>query len=94
MARREPGIWRRLNHPNIVPFLGTTTGFGVDGSISLVSLWMPNGNLQEFLQQHENLEVEHQLQLVGSFLSFFFLTHFNSYSILRTDYTIVRPLSW
>ncbi|KAF8123213.1 kinase-like domain-containing protein, partial [Boletus edulis] len=63
-ARRELGIWRRLDHPNIVPFLGIATGFGVSGSTSLVSSWMCNGTLGSFLQKYENLEVGHRLRLV------------------------------
>ncbi|KIJ10531.1 hypothetical protein PAXINDRAFT_16449 [Paxillus involutus ATCC 200175] len=45
--RRELGIWRRLDHPNIVPFLGTTSGFGP--CTSMVAVWMPNGTLYAFL---------------------------------------------
>jgi hypothetical protein len=74
MARRELGIWRRLDHLNIVPFLGTATGFGMCGSKSLVSLWMPNGTLQSFLQKYENLEVDHRLRLVGSLTPILFIT--------------------
>lgn len=68
MARRELGIWMRLSHPNIVPFLGIATGFGLKDSTSLVSSWMSNGTLGSFLQKHENLEVGPRLQLVGPFI--------------------------
>ncbi|KAI9571031.1 kinase-like domain-containing protein [Boletus coccyginus] len=65
MVRRELGIWRRLQHNNIVPFLGIAYGFGMRGTMSLVSLWMPNGTLQEFLTKHDStLDVMHRLQLV------------------------------
>ncbi|KAI9573295.1 kinase-like domain-containing protein [Boletus coccyginus] len=65
MVRRELGIWRRLQHKNIVPFLGIAYGFGMCGSVSLVSLWMPNGTLQEFLAEHDSaLGVMHRLQLL------------------------------
>ncbi|KIJ67306.1 hypothetical protein HYDPIDRAFT_108020 [Hydnomerulius pinastri MD-312] len=47
ILRRELGIWRRLDHPNIVPFLGVVSGFGP--SVSLVSMWMPNGTLHAYL---------------------------------------------
>ncbi|KAH7882654.1 kinase-like domain-containing protein, partial [Phlebopus sp. FC_14] len=50
--RRELGIWKRLNHPNIVPFLGTASGFGPH--TSLVSMWMPHGTLQSFLTDHDD----------------------------------------
>ena len=68
MMRRELGIWRRLEHPNIVPFLGIAFGFGSKDSMSLVSSWMSNGTLESFLREHENLEVGPRLQLVGSFI--------------------------
>ncbi|KAI9573298.1 kinase-like domain-containing protein [Boletus coccyginus] len=65
MVRRELGIWRRLQHKNIVPFLGIAYGFGKCGTMSLVSLWMPNGTLQEFLAIHDStLDVAHRLQLL------------------------------
>ena len=67
MIRRELGIWKRLNHPNIVPFLGTVSGFGRLGNTSLVSLWMPNGTLQAYLQKHDGkLTVAFRLQLVST----------------------------
>ena len=65
MLRRELGIWRRLKHDNIVPFLGISYGFGMEGSMSLVSLWMPNGSLHKFLATYDdNLAVQHRLQFV------------------------------
>ncbi|KAF8131852.1 WD40-repeat-containing domain protein, partial [Boletus edulis] len=65
MFRRELGIWRRLNHPNVVPFLGIAYGFGMRGAMSLVSLWMQNGSLQHFLEKHgDNLSVEPRLQFL------------------------------
>ena len=65
MIRREMGIWKRVNHPNIVPFLGTTYGFGKEGNTSLVSLWMTNGTLQALLENYNNhLTDTHRLQLV------------------------------
>ncbi|KIJ12959.1 hypothetical protein PAXINDRAFT_101001 [Paxillus involutus ATCC 200175] len=64
-ARRELGVWRRLKHDNIVPFLGVVYGFGLRDGASLVSLWMPNGTLQNFLVQHgDELTVSRQLQLL------------------------------
>ncbi|KIJ60487.1 hypothetical protein HYDPIDRAFT_32287 [Hydnomerulius pinastri MD-312] len=63
--RRELGIWRRLDHPNIVPFLGIAYGFGRAGTMSLVSLWMPNGTLQRFLREHHGvLSESRRLQLL------------------------------
>ena len=65
MLRRELGIWRRLDHKNIVPFLGIAYGFGMFGAMSLVSLWMPNESLHHFLAKYnDNLDVGHRLQFV------------------------------
>ena len=66
MVRRELGIWRRLKHANIVPFLGIAYGFGMESTMSLVSLWMPNESLHKFLAKcDDNLDVAHRLQFVG-----------------------------
>ena len=65
MIRRELGIWRRLEHPNIVPFLGIVYGFRRQGHASLVSLWMASGTLQDFLEEHDDrLTITHRLRLV------------------------------
>ena len=70
-SRRELGIWKRLRHDNIVPFLGVASGFGMSGAMSLVSQWMPNGTLYEFLVTHDNkLDAAHRLQIVCSHYSF------------------------
>ena len=65
MIRRELGIWKRVKHPNIVPFLGITYGFGMEGNASLVSLWIPNGTLLTFLENYDDhITDAHRLQLV------------------------------
>ncbi|KAG9312311.1 kinase-like domain-containing protein [Chiua virens] len=69
MLRRELGIWKRINHKNVVPFLGIAYGFGMQGATSLVSLWMPNGSLQDFLAKHDKiwlLDVANGLQHLHS----------------------------
>ncbi|KAF9231305.1 kinase-like domain-containing protein [Melanogaster broomeanus] len=71
MIRRELGIWRRLEHNNIVPFLGIVYGFGRRDSkcASLVSLWMPNGTLQSFLTEHVGeLTATRRLRLVRAYM--------------------------
>lgn len=97
MIRRELGIWSRLTHRNIVPFLGITHGFGKQGSASLVSMWMPHGTLHTFLEAHDDrLEVAHRLQLAskpdercyGAMLSDVPLLRFSCW-ILRMDSIIV-----
>ena len=65
MLRRELGIWRRLGHINVVPFLGIAYGFGMHGAMSLVSLWMPNESLHHLLAKHYNdLGLGHRLRFV------------------------------
>ncbi|KAF8550940.1 hypothetical protein OG21DRAFT_357461 [Imleria badia] len=51
--RRELEIWKLLDHRNIVPFLGIADGSGMRGSMSLMSLWMPNDTIQNFLTKHD-----------------------------------------
>lgn len=55
----EALLWKRLNHPNVVPFLGVSVGY--QGQIYLVSSWMKNGNILEYTKR--NPEVN-RLQLV------------------------------
>ena len=65
MLRRELGIWRRLDHINVVPFLGVAYGFGMHEAMSLVSLWMPHGSLHRFLaKNNRNLGLQHRLRFV------------------------------
>ena len=72
MFRRELGIWRRLSHTNVVPFLGIAHGFGMRGAISLVSLWMPNDSLHHFLAKHQdNLGLEHRLRFVRPLIVYY-----------------------
>jgi serine/threonine protein kinase len=50
--RRELGIWKRLQHSNILKFMGTTSDFGP--SVALVAPWLANGTLTAFLKQNKN----------------------------------------
>ena len=40
-------IWKRLKHPNIVPFIGVASN-----PLQIVSEWMPNGTLVEFVEKN------------------------------------------
>ena len=51
--RREVLIWTLLNHPNILPFLGTADVS--DLPRSLVSPWMQNGNSIDYLKLHDKI---------------------------------------
>jgi serine/threonine protein kinase len=40
-------MWKRLEHKNIVPFLGITST-----PLQLISDWMPGGDLREYIKKH------------------------------------------
>lgn len=63
---REIGILTILRHNNIVPLLGTATGFGwMPGSRCLVTPWIPNGTLNTYLtSNHDDLTVLNRLRMV------------------------------
>ncbi|KAJ7485327.1 kinase-like domain-containing protein [Mycena latifolia] len=44
---REALIWRQLSHPNLLPFFGL---YYLDNRLCLVSPWMENGGIVEFLR--------------------------------------------
>ena len=76
VLRRELGIWKKLSHNSIVPFLGIAYGFGMEGAMSLVSLWMPDDTLHKLMAMHgDELDAVHRLQIVGSVHFCIALTH-------------------
>ena len=50
-------MWRRLDHPNIVPFLGVTLT-----PLQSVSAWMSGGELLEYIDANPSVD---RLSLVG-----------------------------
>ncbi|KAJ7235046.1 kinase-like domain-containing protein [Mycena rebaudengoi] len=52
---REALIWRQLSHPNLLPFFGL---YYWDERLCLVSPWMENGNIHEFLKRTSAAEAE------------------------------------
>ncbi|KAJ7267300.1 kinase-like domain-containing protein, partial [Mycena rebaudengoi] len=52
---REALIWRQLSHPNLLPFFGL---YYWDRRLCLVSPWMENGNVLEFLRKTPASEAE------------------------------------
>jgi len=50
-------VWKRLEHQNIVPLLGITSD-----PLQLVSAWMPNGDLIEYIRGHPGAD---RVLLVG-----------------------------
>ena len=54
---REVVLWKRLEHPNIVPFIGAT----ID-PFQTISVWMARGKLLEYISAHPHVD---RLGLVG-----------------------------
>ena len=46
---REAMAWSTLRHPNVLPLLGVTMA---EGRLVMVSEWMVNGNINEFLRNN------------------------------------------
>jgi len=51
-------IWRRISHPNVVPFIGVSEA---PAPLSMVSEWMPNGNVRDYVVKNPEIS---RLQLV------------------------------
>ena len=47
----EMAVWRQLLHPNILPLYGVYHLHGDKSRVSLVSPWMENGNIVQYLKQ-------------------------------------------
>lgn len=47
----EAVIWRQLCHPNVLPFYGVYHLADNSARVCLVSPWMENGNIVDFLKQ-------------------------------------------
>lgn len=45
----EAVIWKQLSHPNILPFLGIHIWLSESPRVCLVSPWLVNGNVMDFL---------------------------------------------
>ena len=44
--------WTALHHPNVLPLLGITMG---NNQFAMVSEWMVNGNINEFVKAHKEV---------------------------------------
>ena len=61
---RELKIWTELNHRNVLPCLGFAE---YNNLPALVSEWMDNGNVTEFLTKSDNID---RLEMVRTFVLF------------------------
>ncbi|KAF7979509.1 hypothetical protein HWV62_42072 [Athelia sp. TMB] len=81
---RELAIWKELKHENIVPLLGTITGFSPYKSPGMVSPWMENGNITDY-QRTKNLTVRARLQILCDISAG--LEYLHSKNIIHGDLT-------
>ena len=44
--------WNALRHPNVLPLLGVSMG---NNRFAMVSEWMENGNIKEFINVHRDV---------------------------------------
>ncbi|KAG8902679.1 hypothetical protein FRB99_004268 [Tulasnella sp. 403] len=49
----EANLWQRLDHPNVLQFLGTAP---FEGNLCLISPWMDNGSLKDYLPNHPDAD--------------------------------------
>ena len=56
-------MWKHLKHQNILPLLGVNMG---KSRFSMISEWMENGNINEYVKAHPDAD---RLGLVGFPLS-------------------------
>jgi serine/threonine protein kinase len=48
---REALVWRQLRHRNVLPFIGLNTSIFPENTIpSLISPWMENGSLRDYIK--------------------------------------------
>ena len=52
-------MWKSLQHPNVLSLLG---GMITETQFAMVSEWMENGNINEFVKEHPDAD---RLGLVG-----------------------------
>ncbi|KAG2076484.1 kinase-like protein [Suillus decipiens] len=87
--RRELGIWKRLQHSNILKFMGTTEGFGP--SVALVAPWMTNGTLTSFLDKNnETLKLGGRMLLLRDIAAG--LEYLHTFSLANDGHTNLNPV--
>jgi hypothetical protein len=62
---RETRVWNKLNHPNVLPFLGISNDVGGEGSApALITPLCTNGHVLDYLTHHHEAD---RLKLVSHF---------------------------
>ncbi|THU99670.1 kinase-like protein, partial [Dendrothele bispora CBS 962.96] len=55
---KEAILWRQLDHPNVLPFLGLYFLDTTKQRVCLISPWMNNGNLRQFLRDSADSSID------------------------------------
>ena len=64
--------WNALRHPNVLPLLGVA----MSGTrFAMVSKWMPNGNIKQFLRERQTINRFELVSLRVGFLAPSFLVN-------------------
>ena len=58
---KEAVAWKHLRHPNILPLIGASLR---DHKLCLVSEWVDQGNINDYLKRRENFEMN-RIELVS-----------------------------
>jgi hypothetical protein len=93
--RREAYVWITLSHDHILPFLGVTMSDDFGPLPALVSPWMENETLSDYLRRgFPQLSDHRKLELVGvlRLLCRFILTSDFRYGRWLLVFVIVRPI--
>ena len=61
MVARESFIWVQLHHENVLPLIGMVT---VDDMPALVSEWMANGTMNDYLEKHEDVDILELVRII------------------------------
>ena len=61
MVARELFIWVQLHHENVLPLIGMVT---VDDMPALVSEWMANGTMNDYLEKHEDVDILELVRII------------------------------
>ncbi|KAJ7598117.1 kinase-like domain-containing protein, partial [Mycena floridula] len=78
---REALVWKQLDHPNVLPFLGVSVELFAP-SFCLVSPWMSNGNLMEYLRAHPEFNRLNAISEIAAAMQYL---HEYSPSIVHAD---------
>ncbi|KAF8145297.1 kinase-like domain-containing protein [Mycena galopus ATCC 62051] len=66
---REALIWKQLNHPHVLPFLGID-GDSFPSSLGIVAPWMEHGTVMNYLKEHGRGTVDKLLSEIAEGLQY------------------------